>query len=61
MANSKFKFEVHPKAASSNFKQLAINNFNLEKLLNLECRCATSYGSEFKEVNELEGLLSKHP
>ena len=24
-------------------------------------RCTTSYGSEFKEVNELEGLLSKHP
>ena len=61
MANSKFKFEVNSEAASSNFQQLAMNDFNLEELLNPESRCATSYGSEFKEVNELEGLLAKHP
>ena len=36
MANSKFKFEVNPEAASSNFKQLAENDFNLEELLNPE-------------------------
>ena len=61
MANSKFKFEVNSEAASSNFNKLAKNNFNLEELLNPTGRCTTSYGSEFKEVNELEGLLSKHP
>ena len=36
MANSKFKFEVNSEAASSNFKQLAENDFNLEELLNPE-------------------------
>ena len=61
MTNSLFRFEVNPEAASSNFKKLAENDFNLEKLLNPAERCATSYGSEFKEVGELEGLLSKHP
>ncbi len=60
MANSKFKFEVNSEAASSNFIKLAKNDFKLEELLNPEKRCMTSYGSEFKEVNELEGLLSKH-
>ena len=61
MANSKFKFEVNPEAASSNFNKLAKNDFKLGELLNPEKRCMTSYGSELKEVNELEGLLSKHP
>ena len=55
MANSKFKFEVNPEAASSNFKKLAENDFNLEKLLNPAERCATSYGSEFKEVDLIKG------
>ena len=61
MAISPFKFEVNPEAASSNFDMLEKNNFNLEELLNPVKRCATSYGSEFKEVEELEGLLHKHP
>ena len=33
----------------------------MERLLNPAERCTTSYGSEFKEVTELRGLLSKHP
>ena len=61
MAISQFKFEVNPEAASSNFDKLAKNNFDLEELLNPVKRCATSYGSEFKEVEELEDLLHKHP
>ena len=49
MANSKFKFEVNPEAASSNFNKLAKNDFNLEELLNPAERCMTSYRSELKE------------
>ena len=61
MAISQFRFEVNPEAASSNFAKLSESNFDLGKLLNPIDRCATSYGAEFKEVEELEGLLSKHP
>ena len=50
MTISQFRFEVNPEAASSNFEKLSRNNFDLEKLLNPAKRCATSYGSEFKEV-----------
>ena len=61
MTTSLFKFKVNPKAARLNFNQLAGSNFDLESFLNLSERCATSYGSEFKEPSELNWLLSKHP
>ncbi len=61
MTTSLFKFEVNPEAAQSNFDRLVGADFDLEKLLNPNERCATSYGSEFKDPLELEGLLSKHP
>ena len=51
MTTSMFNFEVNPEAAMSNFSKLAEHDFNLEKLLNPSERCATNYGSEFKEVS----------
>lgn len=47
-------------AAVFNMKKLRENNFNLEKILD-ESLSVTSYGSEFKNVNELEYLLGRHP
>ena len=41
-------------------KKIRENDCNLEKILN-ENLGVTSYGSEFKNVNELEYLLGKHP
>ena len=61
MTISKFKFEVNPEAASFNFNLLRDNNFDLDSLLNPPVRCMTSYGSEFKTAEELEGLLARHP
>ena len=50
MTTSQFKFEVNTEAASSNFNKLAENDFDLEGLLNPTERCATTYGSEFKDT-----------
>ena len=55
-----FKFEVSDKAAEYNMKKLKDNNFNLDDLLNNR-PSVTSYGSEFKPLEELESLLSHHP
>ena len=48
-----FRFEVSNEASEFNMKKLRDNNFNLHKLLN-EKQSVTSYGSEFKSVQELE-------
>ena len=58
---SKFIFEVTPEAAYKNYELLNSNNFQLDTLLNPQEKCITNYGSEFKPVEELEGLWSKHP
>ena len=55
-----FKFEVSEEAARFNMNLLQKNNFNLDKLLN-SSPSITSYGSEFKPVDELEPLLHLHP
>ena len=62
LANPIFKFDVTPEAANENWKLLKENDFNWDLLLNPKgiC-CATSYGSEFKDVEDLELLLGKHP
>ena len=58
----KFIFQNHENAAAYNLNILQENDFDLESLLNPpQFRCATSYGSEFKAVEELEPLLKRHP
>ena len=61
LAPSKFKFEVSIEAANKNFELLRSNNFQLHQLLNPTEKCITNYGSEFKPVEELEGLWNRHP
>ena len=61
LAPSAFLFEVTPEAADKNFDLLRRNDFQLDSLLNPTKRCVTTYGSEFKSVEELEGLWHRHP
>jgi hypothetical protein len=53
-------FEVSDEAAAFNMRILRENKFDLEKILNSH-PSVTSYGSEFKSVEELEPLLQYHP
>ena len=55
-----FRFDISTEAAETNFKLLKENNFNLEKLLNLT-QSVTTYGSEFKDVDDLHDILHRHP
>lgn len=57
----KFRFDICKEAAEFNFDLLKENNFELEKLLNPTDKCVTSYGSEFKSVEDLAELLHRHP
>ena len=56
-----FKFEVSEEAAEFNWNLLSSEKFNIEKVLNPKETCTTSFGSEFKEIKELESLLHLHP
>ena len=56
------KFENLNLAAEDKWKLLQKNYFNWEILLNPpDKQCVTSYGSEFKRVEDLEKQLGKHP
>jgi hypothetical protein len=55
-----FKFTVSDESATFNMNLLRQNNFDLEELLN-RTKSVTSYGSEFKSVEELTPLLQRHP
>lgn len=57
----KFRFDICKEAAEYNFNLLKENNFELETLLNPTEKCVTSYGSEFKSVEDLAKLLHRHP
>ena len=54
-------FQVTKESAIKNFKVLSENNWNLGKVINSERFSVTSYGSEFKSVDDLESLLKLHP
>ena len=57
------RFDISPEAAHHNFILLQGFNFDLDRLLQSTKPnvCATSYGSEFKAVNELDLLFQHHP
>ena len=55
-----FKFEASDEAASYNFHLLQRHNFLLEDLLNDPNNSVTAYGSEFKSIDLIEGLLGGH-
>ena len=55
-----FKFEASEEAASYNFQLLQSHNFLLEDLLNDPNNSVTAYGSEFKSIDLIEGLLGGH-
>ena len=62
MSKPKFSFDVSPLAAYKNYALLLKEKFNLHKLLNAEGEFSiTSYGSEFKNVEDLQDLLKCHP
>ena len=54
-----FRFDITPEAAASNLDALQKHKFNLTKLCNGQDKTATSYGSEFKNVELLDQLLKK--
>ena len=56
-----FRFDVLQEAAIFNWKLLESTKFDLNPLLNTPSTCVTSFGSEFKPVQELEELLFQHP
>ena len=56
------RFDISQEAAKNNFRLLKGNNFNLHKILNPPNKTSvTTYGSEFKSVNELQQLFCLHP
>ena len=55
------RFDISKEAANHNFEVLRNENFNLDKILNQENHSVTAYGSEFKNVDDLEHLLHLHP
>ena len=62
MVKPKVRFDICMAAAEENFKLLETNNFNLDRILNTEGETSvTSYGSEFKSVQELDSLFGNHP
>ena len=57
-----FRFDISKEAADYNLSLLQQNSFQLESLLNDPKRpSVTTYGSEFKPIQELQFLLGKHP
>ena len=58
----KLRFDIFTKAAVSNFKLLKSTHFDLKALCNRgKGRSAITFGSEFKEIEDLERLLKRHP
>ena len=58
----KFRFDITEEAAAHNLNLLKAHDFDLEALLNPpEAPSVTTYGSEFKDVSQLEHLLKHHP
>ena len=55
-----FKFKVTQEAAEYNFDLLQQHNFQLDKLLNIPTNSVTAYGSEFKDIRQIEKLLGRH-
>jgi len=57
----KFRFDICKETEEFNFNLLKESNFDLEALLNPKEKCITTYGSEFKSVDDLAELLHRHP
>ena len=55
-----FKFDASLEAAVFNFSLLKKHDFQLEYLLNSPKNSLTAYGSEFKNIDQMEGLLGNH-
>lgn len=61
MAEPRFKFEATAEAAAWNFKLLRDGGFGWDNLLNTNPKSVTSFGSEFKDPQDLDRLFSYHP
>ena len=62
MVKPKFRFDISKEAAEFNYNILKEYKFDLDKLLKHgNGNSATTYGSEFKSVQDLEPLLGNHP
>ena len=62
LSKPKVIFEVSPLAAYKNYFTLLKAGFDLDKVLDQEnSRSVTSYGSEFKAVDDLDNLMRLHP
>jgi len=57
----KFRFDICKETVEFNFNLLNENNLDLEALLNPKKKCITTYGSEFKSVDDVAELLHRHP
>jgi len=56
-----FMFKFCKKAADNNAKILAENNFDMNKIIEVQHPSQISYGSQFRLLIQLEELLSHHP
>ncbi len=55
------RFEVSANAAAYNTDLLRLVDYSIPDLLESQRGTTVSFGSEFRPVNQLRGLLSKHP
>jgi hypothetical protein len=55
------RFEVSANAAEHNADLLRSLNYSIPDLLESQRGTTVSFGSKFRSVNQLRGLLSKHP
>ena len=57
------RFDISTEAAVSNFELLKSTHFDLKTLCNRwkKGRSVITFGSEFKEIKDLEQLLKRHP
>lgn len=55
-----FGFDTDAETAFRNFEILRQDNFDLNRILRNNPKSIMTYGSEFKPVMQLEGLLNRH-
>ena len=62
LMDPELRFDISPEAAISNFKLLKSTHFDHKVLCNRgKGRIPLTFGTEFKEIKDLEQLLKRHP
>ena len=61
LGDPELRFDISPEVARSNLNVLQQHQYDLQKLCNRDERSSTSFGSEFRDVTELDQLFKSHP